>query len=208
MDSDEKEVCNFLKRLDLLAKKFSNKEKLKSKTPDFRVYKTNKLAFYSEVKTVSPDWWLNNQLKNAPPGIIVGGGRKDPVFNRLSNKIHEAVQQFDAVNPSLEYPNVLAFINHDNTIDTSYRLNILTGDFFAEDGTRYPIYRKFSEGRIKNEKIRIHLYIWIDRFKNNFYFLNTINQEHLINLCKYLKIDCKVFNNLKKHLIMMKIPNY
>ena len=42
--------------------------------------------------------WINEKLKEAKPLEIVGGGRSDPTFNRLSSHIHNARKQFDAVN--------------------------------------------------------------------------------------------------------------
>ncbi len=191
---------DFLRKKGLRAEKFTKKKKRQSKTPDFQVFKEDKLAFFCEVKTVSPDQWLDRQIQAAPPMTIVGGARNDPVYNRISNKIHEAVQQFDAVNFDLEHPNVLFFMNHDNSCNISYLRNVITGNFEAEGGRRYPIYTQFSEGRIKDEKYRIHLYIWIDEFKDKFkiggYLFIKLVKEHLSNLCSYFSIDPESIRNI------------
>ena len=63
------------------------------------------LAGYCEVKSPRDDW-LDEQLERAPPGMIVGGGRPDPTFNRIARNIVKAVKQFDAVNPDHSLSNV------------------------------------------------------------------------------------------------------
>ncbi len=190
MTHEEKQVADFFGKKGLQAEEFTKQEKSQPKTPDFRVFRGNKLAFFCEVKTISRDEWLDNQLKAAPPGKIVGGFRKDPVFNRLSNKIHEAVKQFDVVNPNLEYPNVLVFVNHDDEDMCGFPelVNVITGDELTEDGARDGgVFGNFSEGRIKEEKLRVHLFIWIDgdEFEVKHYYFNPIDEQHFHNLCSY-----------------------
>lgn len=189
MDNDEKIIAGIFKKRDLQVKKFTKKRKAKSKTPDFQIFKDDKLAFFCEVKTIERDTWLEDKILNAPPLTIVGGGRNDPTFNRIANKIHEASQQFEAVNPDSGYPNVLAFVNHDDYCGIRDLDSVLTGQFFADGGKLYSIYEKYSEGRIKEEKFQIHLYIWSDNFKGNFYRFNKINKKHLISLANYFGTD-------------------
>src|SRR5205814_6233004 len=105
---------------------------------------------------------LDAQLAGAPSGELVGGASNDPTFNRLTKDIHEAVKQFDAVNKDRKLPNVLALVNHDDMCDFDDLLAILTGNFYADDGTVHPIYAKFSHGRIKDEKSTVHLFVWSD----------------------------------------------
>lgn len=198
MDIDEQQIANYLRNKGFRAEEFAKEERRQSRTPDFRVLKGNKLAFFCEVKTVSSDDWLDHQIESAPPGTYVGGARKDPIFNRLSSKIHEAVQQFEAVNPDLEYPNVLAFVNHDKMCGFLDLIAVTTGHFLAEGGGRYPIYLQFSEGRIKEEKFRIHLYIWRDWYKEKKYkyIFNTYANKHLNNLCSHFGIDPEFIKNI------------
>ncbi len=164
-ETEEKIVKEFLSKKGLCAEYFNKEEKKKSKTPDFRVFKGNEFAFFCEVKTVSRD--------------DVEGLRNDPIFNRLTDDIHNAVKQFDAVNGDVEYFNVLAFVNHDRMCDFGDLREVLTGDFYAEGGQRFPISRKFSEGRIREDKKRIHLYLWLDRAKRE-ELEGRSNRHHLI----------------------------
>lgn len=198
MKTDERLVVDFLFRRGLSTKEFTKEEKTKSKTPDFRVFSDDILVFFCEVKSIERDDWLKKLVENAPPGVIVAEGGKDPRYNRISSKIHEASQQFNAVNPHQEYPNVLIFANHDRYCSWSDLISITTGNFFAEGGRTYPIYRKFSEGRIQEEKFQINLYIWIDDNNDERYLFNFYEKKHLENLCKFFDTDSSSIENLSE----------
>jgi len=163
MEADERFVEEWLREKSLRVERFSKQERRRSKTPEFRVLRGEVLAFFCEVKSMREDERLDNALAAAPPGSIVEVCGPDSTFNAVENKIHEAVRQFDAVNPELEYPNVLVVVNHDRARDVGDLCAVVEGDFVAEDGTRHAIYREFSEGRIRYEKLRIAVYVWIER---------------------------------------------
>jgi len=178
MDGDERQITNWLEAYTLRAEEFTKTEKRESKTPDFRVFKDTEFAFYCEVKTISSD---KNQ---------VGGLRNDPIYNRLTDDIHKAVQQFDAVNPVKEHLNVLAFVNHDGMCGFNDLLGVITGNFYAEGGGCDPIFRKYSHGRIINEKNRVHLYYWKDDFKPDRFFFTGLSDESVVEkLCQYFKMN-------------------
>lgn len=123
------------------------------------------------------------------PGEIVGGLRKDPVFNRLSAHIHKARKQFNAVNKEENIPNVLAFYNEDNMSGFLDLLAVTTGNFFAEGGAVFPFYKNFSEGRIKSDIEKIHLFIWIDANKPHRFLFNTINSKYHNELCSMFNFN-------------------
>ena len=204
MIRDEKLVADFLASKGLRAKKFSKEEMTHSKTPDFRVFNGQDFAFYCEVKSLSRDDWLDRLIEPLGPGVVVGRGINDPThYNRVSNNIHEAVKQFDAVNQDLVNPNVLVLVNHDKASSIQdlwsvYEGGLITEDghrfpfFRTEDGHRRPFFRKFSEGRIRDKKRRIHLFIWIDDLngeQNDFRIYNLDSPEHLDRLCDYFGSD-------------------
>ena len=98
MANGETLVSDYLGRLGLSTARFDKRAMRQGRTPDFKVMNGDSLAFYCEVKTVQEDDWLEQQLANAPPGTLVGGSRPDPTYNRISNHIHSAAGQFEAVN--------------------------------------------------------------------------------------------------------------
>lgn len=183
MNADEATIAGILTARGLAPERFPDEEACEGKRPDFRIHHNGALIFYCEVKSVSEDRWLAEHVAAAPPGTIVGGGRPDPIFNRLTDDIHTAVKQFDAVNPDLTEPNVLAFVNHDRLCDLGDLLAILTGDLFAEDGSRHPIYRRFSHGRVRADVGRIHLFIWIERDGHVHYLFSDNSPEYYRLLC-------------------------
>jgi hypothetical protein len=93
MDTNEEKVERYLTDRGFSLERFSKTARRTGKTPDFRVFKDKQFAFFCEVKSIDLDTWF-------------GGLKNDPTFNRLTSDIHDAVKQFNAVNPMLEYPNV------------------------------------------------------------------------------------------------------
>lgn len=186
---DEELVVKLLAEKGLRAERFSKAERRQGKTPDFRVFQDEALKFFCEVKSVEKDTWLDKKLDAAAPNQIAGGLRDDPVFNRLTDDIHQAAAQFIAVNPNSDIPSVMVFVNHDSMCDEQDMVGVLTGQFLADNGVSHRIYSKFSEGRIKNEKFLIHLFCWVEegRFRNLMF-----NQAHLTHcnaLCELLAYD-------------------
>ena len=176
MDTNEQKVEQYLTEGGFRLERFSKRELRNSKTPDFRVFKEGEFAFFCEVKSVDRNtWW--------------GGLRNDPIYNRLTADIHDAVKQFNTVNPKLEYPNVIAIVNRDFTTGYLDLIAVTTGNFIAKGGEILPIFRKYSEGRIREEKKRIHLYIWLDDFKANKLHFNLGASCHLQRLCNYFQIE-------------------
>jgi hypothetical protein len=189
MDLDEDRVRRYLEDRGLTLERFSKKEKRAGKTPDFRVLRSSVFVFYCEVKSSPEDQWLDERLKGAALGELVGGERHDPIFNRLTGDIHEAVKQFDTVNKDQKFPNVLALVNHDHMCGFNDLLGILTGNFYANNGTVYPIYRQFSHGRIKDEKGKIHLFIWIDDHNLDRLLFSQTDAAHHAKLCTLFGIN-------------------
>jgi hypothetical protein len=196
-DPNEILAAELLKARGLRPERFSKSERRTSKTPDFRVFEGHDLVLFCEVKAIDRDRWLDRQLTDAPPMTIVGGARPDPTFNRLTQDIHEAVQQFDAINPELRYPNVLIFVNHEAQCDFQDLVAVTTGQFFADSGKRYPIYRWYSEGRIRDEKQRVHLYAWVTPGVRENLLVNQTHDAHFRTICRLFGIDPSVVLNVE-----------
>lgn len=177
LSDSESLVIGKLTTYGLRCKRFTKEERRRQKTPDFRVYLNEDFAFYCEVKEVAEDPWLL-------------GERPDPIFNRLSDDIHEGVKQFDGVNCDLKHPNVLALVNNDRMCGSLDLLCVLTGHLLTKKGWE-PVYIKYSQGRIRDEKYRIDLYLWFDSFKADKVIFTRRNQAHFKRLCSFLGIDPK-----------------
>jgi hypothetical protein len=124
-----------------------------------------------------------------PPGTIFGGARPDPTYNRISSQIHSAAGQFDSVNPKCEFPNVLAIVNSDSQAGKIDLIAVLTGNAYTDDGP-VAMFLNFSDGRIREEKRRIHLYLWFDEGKPDpFMFFSETHPDHHATLCRNFDID-------------------
>jgi hypothetical protein len=93
--------------------------------------------------------------------------RKEPFPNRISDDIHTAYKQFYCYDQEHFYPRILFFVNYDNNCNSMDLTQVITGNFYATDGTIHPLYKRISEGRIINEKVDIDLYIWVKGKKDN-----------------------------------------
>jgi hypothetical protein len=189
-DSNEERVRMLFEEKGLQCKRFTTKECMNRKTPDFRVYKSADFYFFCEVKGVLGDKWLENMMKCVPVETLVLETRPDPAFNRLTNDIHQAVKQFDSVNPDHEHANVLVFCNNPGSLSNfEDLLSVLTGRSFFDDGDESITHSKYAEGRIRLEKARIDLYVWIEENGQPFFRFTNVNHSHFLHLCEWLKKD-------------------
>lgn len=178
---DEQMITDFLAPLGFTAERFTSQQKKDfGQTPDFRVFKGTEIAFFCEVKSVFDDGFE--------------GFRKDPTPNKISNKIHEAAKQFRSVNPNRELPNVLVFVNHEQGTDVQDLGSAFEGVFYADEGQRYPIYKKYSEGRIKDEKLEIDLFLWFQPDEDT-YWRFVIESPFRQKLCHLFGIDPELSKN-------------
>jgi hypothetical protein len=187
----EGRVEAYLTAAGLRVARFRKGEMRQGRTPDFRVFANENLAFYCEVKTAQEDEWLDKQLAAASPLTLVGGWRPDPTYSRVNNQIHSAVGQFDAVNPAMDHPNVLAIVNGDDGAGFTDLIQVLTGNAYCESGEVIPMFREYSEGRIREEKLRVHLYLWFNEWKADGpqMFFPEVHAAHHSALCRNLNVD-------------------
>ena len=195
MSPSENIVADYLRSVGLAPERFPKAEVGKTRTPDFRVLQGGVLAFYCEVKNAQEDRWLDEQGKDAGPGTLYGGVRSDPIYNRVANYIHGAVGQFAAVNSDGQVPNVLAIVNEDRMAGFPDLRSVLTGNFYPVNGAPDPIFRNISEGRIREDRFRIRLYLWFDagRDKPHMVFSQS-NPVHDSALCLYFGVKPEQIN--------------
>jgi len=171
-------VSNRLKEFGLECVKFTTEEMNGRKTPDRMVLKNGNLAFYLEVKRLD-----QTELSDFD-------GR-----NRLSRRIHRAVKQFESVNPDSTYPNVLAFLNENDCLNSGDIDFLLTGFSYRKHGVLYTLYPHGPRrDRIEREMSHIDLILWIDinsRQSTEMMRMFNVNNPgtHLDLLCSYFNVD-------------------
>jgi len=192
LSSDESLILGYWQGNSFEVGSFSNAELRDRRTPDFRLSRSGKDVALCEVKSFQHDTWLDEQIKKVPPGEVAGGVRPDPIFNRISNAIHTAFKQFDSVNPAHELFNFLVLVNHDPSAHPEDLDRVLTGSEDPLHGVFDQTCLRFSQGRIREEKNKIDLYVWFDFLKadsfrvRRLFFGNPATQE---SVCRLLGID-------------------
>jgi hypothetical protein len=192
LSSDEALVLGYWQAEGFEVGSFAKRKMQDFKTPDFRLSRGGEEVALCEVKSFQKDTWLEDQLKNAAPGELVGGPRPDPIFNRISNAVHTAFKQFESVNSDHKLMNFLFLVNHDDAAKPEDLVRVLTGFENPRLGLLERTCAQFSDGRIREEKFRIDLYVWIDflngRIRSNEYRVlgNPRTQERV---CDLLNLD-------------------
>lgn len=197
-ETSEKVARSYFESKDLRCERFSREEvESGERTPDFRVYKGDEFCFYCEVKSITRDRWIDSLFENQPAGTIVEGSRRPPQPNRITKDIRLAVKQFDAVNRERQYPNVLFFVNDPGSLCDYHELkSVLTGLFFADDGTRWRFYTKYAYGRIREARSRVDLYVWQDSGDEPKFLFWDEKSAHARSLCGSLDIDPGLIQSL------------
>jgi|SRR5580700_5557426 hypothetical protein len=138
---------------------YTHEELVRGKTPDRRVLQGGNLVAYMEIKSPRDDW-MDEKLEQAAPGEMVGGLREDPVFKRIRRHVRDAAEQFEAVNPVREHPNILVLVNHGTMNDYRDLREAVTGEFYAEGGERFPTMKREADQLVA--KNSIDAIAWID----------------------------------------------
>jgi hypothetical protein len=163
-----------------------------AKTPDFRLLKDGKPVAYCEVKTFERDVWLDRMLAEAPSGSLAGGSRPDPIYNRISNAIHTAAKQLASANRDHGMLNILVLINRDKQAKYQDLVSVTTGEWDPLAGIHDKTHEQFSEGRIREEKSQIDLYVWLDACNDDPPKLRGLffgNYESRPTVCSLFSID-------------------
>jgi hypothetical protein len=199
LSSDEALVLGYWQGKGFEVGAFAKNEMRDFKTPDFRLSRGGVELALCEVKSFQRDEWLERQLKDAAPGELVGGLRPDPVFNRISNAVHTAFKQFESANSDHRLLNFLILVNHDTSAKPEDLDRVLTGYEDPLHGRFDSTCMQFSEGRIREEKRQIDLYVWMDflkpdqiRLRRNFFG----SPETRESVCHLLGIDPARIKNI------------
>jgi hypothetical protein len=199
LSTDEAMILGYWRDRGFEVGSFAKSEMRDTKTPDFHLSRNGGQVALCEVKSFQRDSWLEDQLKIAPLGELVGGLRPDPIFNRISNAVHTAFKQFESVNPNHSLLNFLVLVNHDPSARPEDLDRVLTGYEDPLHGCLDRTCGQFSEGRIREEKKRIDLYLWMDSLKQDqirprrFFFGNLETRRPV---CDLLGIDQAKIKNI------------
>jgi hypothetical protein len=111
------------------------------------------------------------------------------IYNRIGKYIYSSVGQFDAVNGLMDFPNVLAIVNGDDKAGITDLISVLTGNAYCQAGEVIPMFREHSDGRIREAKLRVHLYLWMNDCKSGppQMIFQKVNPKHHAVLLRYFR---------------------
>jgi hypothetical protein len=142
------------------------------RAPDFELVRDGECVFMAELKDIERYPASEDRGWTVPkPGDMYYpfAHRTDNAVSRVADKIHQAYRQLK----DFPLPRVLILLNHDSLVDVKDLEEAFTGDqvygnaVFSYVNT---ISKKISEGKIKEEKGKIDLYIWIDKRTEHIWF--------------------------------------
>lgn len=190
---DETRVSEYLASRGFEVRGFEKQAVRLAKTPDFQLLRDGRLAAYCEVKSFTKDCWLDEQLAQTGPGELAGSLRLDPIYNRISNAVHTAAQQLRSANSAHKFLNFLVLVNHDKAAKREDLVSVLTGKWDPLHGMHDATHAQYSNGRIREEKREIDLYLWVDSFAEHEPFKCRLvffgNDKTRDRVCNMLEID-------------------
>jgi hypothetical protein len=196
-------VETYLSTRNLRLERFAKFERIGRRTPDFKAFRADELVFYCEVKTIQRDPWFDEVTQNCQPGTARISRRSDPTYNRLANHIHEAYEQLSSVNLTASVANVLAFVNCDRQCGVIDLHSVLSGNAYcSQTREAIPAFKQFSEGRIRDEKFSIDLYLWFSSLEdaNPAMTFSAPESEHAVKLANLFDVDLRrllIFDDFK-----------
>lgn len=172
-----------------VAQRYSKKDMLSGRTPDFKLMAGGKIVAFCEVKSPHNDWYekeLPAALVGAEAFQIVGGVQRDTTASRIARQVEKAASQFDAVNADHSIPNILAFVSNSSTIRVEDFWEAVTGEF---DGI--PTAKRISEGKLAIARARVDLFVWIDLSTRKIqqYIFSKGQPGRVTALCSLLGLD-------------------
>lgn len=159
-------------------------KKTSGKAVDFILFFENSIWGYAEVKTIVE--------------YTLFGERRDPTYNKIQNKIHEASKQFASCNPRHEYPNIVVFVNQSKKLGFQDLWLVLSGQF-APPSQHLEIVDLRYFGRLaqKHDLDAIDYFIWIDHpMKRVCYAMNSDSSFEQALIFKISSQACEDWDDL------------
>ena len=161
-----------------------SKEERKGKNPDFKLFKEEKPCGYYELKSPRDDWIFE------PPkaGELAVETRHSPTSNNLARQIKSAAEQFDAINPNHELPNVLIFVNY-AVGRTRSDLYVTLAGIPVPGGPDQFTLTFDHQKEVWEAARRIDLFLWVDPQKRSWQPLYANDAVHRKTVCSLFGIQ-------------------
>lgn len=133
--------------------------------PDFECIRDGQRVFMAELKDIKyypPSEQRGWTIPQLDEKFCHFSHRTDNAVSRVADKIHDAFRQLKT-SPS---PRVLILLNDDSMVDVKDLEEAFTGQHvYGSEAFSYVnvVSKKIAEGKIREEKSKIDLYVWIER---------------------------------------------
>jgi hypothetical protein len=164
-----------------------SKEEKKEKNPDFKIFKESKLCGYCELKSPRDDW-LFESPDNDKTGESLAEMRHSPTSNNLARQIKNAAEQFDAINPNHDLPNVLILVNHAVGRSRSDLCLMLAGIPVPGGPNLFPL-KLDHQKEVWAAARRIDLFLWVDPQRRFWQPLYANDALHRTTVCSLFGIQ-------------------
>jgi hypothetical protein len=175
-----------LQSRDIELRRLSKGEK-KGKNPDFKLVNKTELCGYCELKSPRDDW-IFEPADKAEGERPVAEMRPSPTSNNPARQIKSAAEQFDAVNPNHELPNILVFVNHAPGRTRSDLYVTLAGMPVPGGPSLFTLTLDHQKD-VWEAARRIDLFLWIDPQKRTWQPLCPNDAVHRATVCSLFGIQ-------------------
>jgi len=151
---------------------YTDAELKAGKTPDYKLYKDGKLCGYCEMKSPRDDWVL--ERPGSDDAIV---RRNLPFHRKLGAHVRKAGQQFDAVNPEHNVPNIMVFVTHAPDIERR-DLHATISGLRTADGTPIFMLSPRMQEQVLDAARKIDLFLWIDAEKGTLQHVSVNDAPH------------------------------
>jgi large subunit ribosomal protein L30 len=154
---------------NIVLESYTNTERNKGKTPDFKLVSNGVLCGFCEMKSPRDDYVFALDQDG------IGIRRNLPHYRKLGSHIRQAAAQFDAVNPDHCLPNLMIFVNHAPAIERRDLHATVSG--LPVEGGLFVLPRKL-QGQVCDAARRIDLFIWIDAHRRTCQEVSVVGATH------------------------------
>jgi ribosomal protein L30 len=153
---------------------YSDAERKKGKTPDFKLMKDGTLRGYCELKSPRDDY-IFQMPADGSPAI-----RKNvPFYRKLGRHVRDMAEQLDAVNPKRELPNICAFVSHCPDIERRDLIATIAGlPAPGNSNMRIPMLGRKLQEQVLEAAGKIDLFLWVDANGRTFQHLSPGGAKH------------------------------
>jgi large subunit ribosomal protein L30 len=165
------------------------------KTPDFKLLKDGQLCGYCEMKSPNNKWAFDFP-SDLQPDEIRAEVRVDRAVPNLGRFVVKAAQQFEAVNPQHDVPNIMFIVNHapgKGPLDLRFALEGMPvpgggrGLFiFDEEDERVP---SEQQKAVWEAARKVDLFLWVDARTGKWTYRLPIGAKRLTEACDLLGIQ-------------------